>query len=569
MRRFLLLTLVLVVLAIGGWFYFSRMAAIRPVAALLPRETIFVAHVPDFARMRDQWRQSDIYQLYREPAVQDFLRKPLANMPKADAAAQTLNDIEQLDPKDAFVALTSIENNKPRLLAGFRFHGRQAAVEQIVGKWRANLPHRNGNAAREKRTHGRHEIEVVAAGDVTLATTYAQQWFFAANDVLELEGLLDRADTVNRDRQSALDSDESYRDAISHMPAGYALLVYLQPKTFAEKLAALRLGLGPPTSTNRPTLIQQIRSVCGTIGLERGKMHDVFFAQMPRQTDAKLTRSAEVLGTTDTFFYLAMLLNPQNLGAVNQAAAIGPIGGWLQKFVGVTQKSGITADDWKSAFDLELSALADWTPNARWPSLIATLPVKDPARAQKIVAAVTGASDEDTVWTKTEKDGVTYFTVESSRAVFAINPTFGLSDRLFVVGLDPSTVAVAMTRSQKSTALLANSPTYKAAVRTLPAPTESFAYVDMALLYSRLDTAVRPLLMLGAAFLPAIANDVDLAKLPPPDVITKHLSPIVSSQRYERDGYIAESVGPISANEAVLAVGLAAIYRAAAGHRPD
>jgi hypothetical protein len=74
--------------------------------------------------------------------------------------------------------------------------------------------------------------------------------------------------------------------------------------------------------------------------------------------------------------------------------------------------------------------------------------------------------------------------------------------------------------------------------------------------------------MLGAAFLPALANGVDPAKLPPTETVTKHLTPIVSSQRYERDGYVAESVGPITANEAVLLITLASIYRAAVGHYP-
>src|SRR6266705_3977796 len=227
MRRFLLFALVLAVLAIAGWFYFSRTtSATRLVGALLPRETIFLAYMPDFNRTRDEWRRSDVYQLYREPAVQDFLRKPLASAPNTDAALQTLSDIEQLDPKDSFVALTSIENNNPRLVAGFRFRRNQAAVEQVIGKWRANLLRQSGNAAPEKIVHGRHEIEVVSAGRVTLATSYVRQWFFASNGVAELEALLDRADAVNQDRQSALGSDEGYRRAVGHMPIDYALLVY-------------------------------------------------------------------------------------------------------------------------------------------------------------------------------------------------------------------------------------------------------------------------------------------------------------------------------------------------------
>jgi hypothetical protein len=79
MRRILLLVIALAVAAYAGWYYwnFSQKVSSAPVAGILPRNTIFLAHMPDFSRTRDEWRRSDIYQLYREPAVQDFLRKPL------------------------------------------------------------------------------------------------------------------------------------------------------------------------------------------------------------------------------------------------------------------------------------------------------------------------------------------------------------------------------------------------------------------------------------------------------------------------------------------------------------
>ena len=51
---------------------------------------------------------------------------------------------------------------------------------------------------------------------------------------------------------------------------------------------------------------------------------------------------------------------------------------------------------------------------------------------------------------------------------------------------------------------------------------------------------------------PALGQKIDVAKLPPAEAITKHLSPIVMSQRYTGDGYLSESVGPVSFNEAAL-----------------
>ena len=63
------------------------------------------------------------------------------------------------------------------------------------------------------------------------------------------------------------------------------------------------------------------------------------------------------------------------------------------------------------------------------------------------------------------------------------------------------------------------------------------------------------MLFMGAAFLPAIAETVDFSKLPAPEVITKHLSPIVMSQSYDGDGYIAESVGPVTVYQTVIGAG--------------
>jgi hypothetical protein len=124
-----------------------------------------------------------------------------------------------------------------------------------------------------------------------------------------------------------------------------------------------------------------------------------------------------------------------------------------------------------------------------------------------------------------------------------VAPTIGIAKDLAVVGLDRTSVQAALQRSSGASAL-AGADTFKGAEASVPAAKHSFWYVDTALLYTRLDATVRPMLIMGAAFVPAIAQAVDLSKVPPPDVITRHLSPIVLSQTYEGDGYRMESVGP-------------------------
>ncbi len=566
MKRIPLLIIALAVAAFAGWYYWkvSLQISSAPVSELLPQRTIFLAHLPDFSRTRDEWHHCDIYQLYREPTVQDFLRPGIAglsNLPKTNAAAQTLQEIEQLDPKHAFLALTAIDNNNPRFVGGFRFRGSQEDAERVISRWRSAVLEQTPGAKREKRQYQRHEIELVTAAPFTLATTYNGPWFFAATDLTELEELLDRADHRAKNPEDTLDKDEAYRTAIAHRPSDYAAFFYLQPKIFSERIAALRAAIRSNPAPGDSTMLEKMRCIAASTRFENGKIHDVLFLEMPKlEHNITLNRSSMALGTKETFFYLAMLLNlGERIDTLNQAASLAG----AKIFQGLAD-SGVTADDWKAAFGLELGSLADWPSSAQWPSLLLTLPVMDAAKAGKIVEALIGV-DENATWTQTEKGGIRYFSKQSAASLVAITPTIGLSDRILIAGFNPVSVEEAMKRSGAGSAGLSDSQTYKAASRLLPAPTNFFAYVDMALLYSRLDASLRPMLLMAAAFMPAVGGSVDATKLPSAEIITKHLSPIVSSQRYDRDGYVAESVGPITLDQS--AIGIAILSSLGAGAR--
>jgi hypothetical protein len=561
MKRILLVMIALAVAAFAGWFYwkFSQQISTAPVGALLPRETIFVAQIPDFNQARDEWEHCDVYQLYREPALQDFLRKPLSNVPNSNAVSQTLREIEQLAPKDAFIALTSIDNDNPKVVGGFRFRGNTEEAERIIGRWRSALAGKNSELKREKVQYQNHEIEVIKAAAFSIATAYDPPWFFAATDVPELKAVLDRADRRGGSSKDRLDKDDRYRTAVAHRPSNYVAFFYFQPKTFSQRLAALRAAVGSP-APNEGTMIEKIGCIAGSVRFDNGKLHDVLFLNMPKlEQGTALTRSSVSLGTKDTFFYLAMLINlGEKMATLNQAAAFAGT-----KIFQALNDADITNADWEAAFGIELGSLADWSPNAHWPSILVTLPVTDAARAGKIVEALLRA-DQEATWTQTEKDGVRYFSKQSLADFVAITPTIALSDRILIAGLNPASVEEAIKRAGSRSSELADSQTYKAATRLLPAPTNFFAYIDTAQLYSRLDASLRPMLLMAAAFTPAVGNLIDPDKLPAAEVITKHLSPIVSSQRYAGDGYVAESIGPITLDQLGIGVAILASFGSAA-----
>jgi hypothetical protein len=527
------------------------------VTALLPRETIALAHVPDFNRTRDQWHQCDIYQLYREPAVQDFLHKPLSRVPKADSVSQTGREIEQLDLKDGFLAVTSLANEVPKIVGGFRFRGGADQAEKIVGHWRAEFFGKE-TTSHETVDHQQHQIEVATAGAKVLATVYDRNWFFASNDVPELKALLDRADGRVNDQKTLLTADEPFREAMTQMPVSYSLLLYLQPKTFADKLAALRAAVGHPATPDQRTLFEQIRSICATTRFENGKMHDVVFLGMPKQQqDEVLTRNSLAIGTQDTFFYLATLINFSKQLALFTPGTGGTfVGGLLQKIGNALAAANVAPDDWKAAFGPELGTLADWPEQMHWPSLIVTSAVKDVAGAKKIVGALIHGIDEDAFWKETDRDGVHYWSMQAGPSFVAIRPVIAVSNRVMIAGLDKTTVEAAVHRSETSPSGLAQSDRYKRAARSVPAPTNFFGYIDLGLLYTRLDATLKPMLFMSAAFMPAINDYVDVSKLPAAQIVTRHLTPIVSSQQYKGNGYVAESIGPLTLNQSGIGVGL-------------
>src|SRR5438045_5734867 len=244
------LLVIIAALAAVGILYGLRRADRTPhatVTALLPRGTIALAHFPDFNRTRDKWHQSYIYKLYQEQAVQDFLNRPLSRVTQRDTAANTVSDIERLDLKDAFVAVTAIENNNPHFAGGFRFRGSQSNAEEIIGKWRSQIV--RDASAHESVDYEQHKIDIVGAAPNQIATVYDGQWFFASNDLAELKAILDRADgrdlataspsSGGKDAQNILESDENFRAAMAQMPARYALLFYVQPKDHSPKLITL------------------------------------------------------------------------------------------------------------------------------------------------------------------------------------------------------------------------------------------------------------------------------------------------------------------------------------------
>src|ERR1043165_5559109 len=171
MKRFQLLVLVSAITAGSIWFVFYRSQHTSSVAvtSLLPKETLAFVHLPDFNRSREDWRRTDIYQLWMEPAVQDFLAKPRSKVSKPENVEQTVAEIEKLEIRDAFVALVSIEYSAWKIVGGFRCE-EGADADNIVANWRTKLLGHPSDLKQEAIEYQGRQIQAASAGILNLST---------------------------------------------------------------------------------------------------------------------------------------------------------------------------------------------------------------------------------------------------------------------------------------------------------------------------------------------------------------------------------------------------------------
>lgn len=552
MKKLFVLLFLAAAAALGFWYGWRGPGAAHyssaTVTNLLPKGTLALLYLPDFKRSRAQWHETDLYKLWSEPAVQDFLRKPLARSRESDDARRSMAEWDALEMHDAFLALTALTNERPSIVAGFRCKAGVAAAEKVVNPWRARLRETMPTAQQETIVYEGHKIEGLSQEALALATVYAGDWFFASNDLADLKALLDRLDKRATDQSMTLTADENFIAAARRMPGDYAVLGYARLDRYMQKLIEERPA--EADDGNELSALRQVKSVAAAMLFQEGKMRDVLFVVMPKpEGNGELTRESIALATTESFLYFASVLHlsPQ-LDLAQKPGAMGSR--WpalLGQLAAAGTASNITRADWLAAFGQELGVVGDWPANNRSPALFTTLAVKDAARAKQIVETLTTAVADGNDWTRTEEDGVEYFSQRSTNPMLPMAPTIGLSPERLVAGLDAASVQRAIKRGESpGGARLAASDTYKKAADSVPTAKQAFTYLDTALLYQRLDAALRPMLIMAGAFMPKVAETVDLGKLPAADIITRHLSPWVASQSYAGDGYLVEAVGPFS-----------------------
>lgn len=553
MKKIIPVVVVLVVIASAAFVLLKKKVVDhRPAPELVPAETIFFAHLPDLRRSAERWPQTALAQIGREPEVQAFLEKPRTQTPEWKQFDERLAQVAKIIPGEAFVAVTSIDGNQPRFVAGISFSGRKADVEKLLEEPRAQLKRAWPAGKADITTHGKTAIETFSNQDTTIGEAFCEDWYLVSNNLELLRQTIDAAPQGLGEK--ALAANALFQKSTARLPADGEAVVFAQLTTLTERLVSLLVASGQAPDPKQLAELKKMQALAWGTRFDGAQMRDTLFLLSPgNPTQAPLGRSTLAFSGADTFLTYATAL-PATIEVPESSLALGMfIPGFAAMEKGLADRKLKWADLGR-AFGPEFGAVVNWAPASPQPSALLAVDVRDAAMAKTFAEVFTSGATGSPPWGREEKDGVTLFQSPATAGLIAVTPCLALTDRFLVLGFSMPEVTAGLAQLKSGNAAIAATPGFDQATKAVGAPTSGFGYLDLKALFERGYGMLRPFIAMSLAFSPDAGKYMDAGKLPPTEAIAKHLTPSVYSQSVTAEGTLVESVGTLTFNQVLVGV---------------
>jgi hypothetical protein len=549
MKRVFLGFLILVA-AISAAFVFLKKATVHRTRAadLVPAETILFAQFPNLRRTAERWPQTAFAQIWAEPEMQAFLAKP-RKAPEMKLWEDKLEQIAQVAPGEAFLAVTSIDGPQPKMIAGFSFSGRKAAVAALLAEPHTALKRAWPAGKSDLATYGGSEIESFTYQDGMVAESFRGDWYFVANDLDLLHATLDAS--TREANPNSLSAQEVFKKAIAPLPEAGDALLFTQLSTLSDRLVSLMTASGQAMDAKQIAELKKIRAITWGTKIEGSQWRDTIFVLSPgEKPEAAMPRNATVLTAPESVLYYDMSV-PPTADLPPSALALAAFIPGLQAMDSALAGNGLKWSDFGKAFGPEFGTVMDWPAESAQPSALFALDVRDAGKAKGFADAFTGKVTGGTIWGRKEEGGVTIYQAPAE-GLLALSPCIALTDRFLLIGMSGETVKQGLTRLKKGQAAILQSSSYQTASKSVNPPSSGFGYLDLKAFFERSYGTLRPFIAMSVAFNPEAGRYLDASKLPGTETISKHLGPSVYSQSVSAEGTLMESVGSLTFHQILI-----------------
>ncbi len=542
LKKLLVAVAVLAVLIAAAVVVLRYVAGPSNGAAMLPAGTVFYASLNDIPRSALRWQGTALARIAREPEVKAFLEKPLARLQADPGAGEAGGILAGLKPGQIFVAATGVAAGRADIVVGFQYWGGKADFDAAVARLRKELP--PGPESRE--SHEGDEIVSTSHGSFVLGSATCGRWGFLSTDPSVLRVLLDRV--AGRASGPVLADSPDYRSATGHTLPAPDVTFFLRPPKIVDALLEAGASLGAEAIPEQVRELRATEAVAGAWKLDGPAQRDSIFLLRPGSAPAGVVaRKAIRFTSPDSVLYVNFLTRFAVLAPLLRSALPG--GG---------DAVAELAESAAESFGPEGAIIADWQNGQTTPSGLVAIEIRDPAGAADALAKLIAFFPEALV---TECDGVRLFSIPSVSNPFA-SPTLALAGDFLIAGIDPAVVARAAGAAGPT---LESQASFAPALPLYRSSDDLFAFVDTRSLFERAYNALRPVILFGAQLMPGVSQTIDTAKLPQTETITRHLPPIILSEKRFADGLLVESSGPFGVSQIALALAAATAVGAPGG----
>lgn len=533
MKKIFLLMALAAVLLFGGVALFLRTGGPSDAASLASADSILFVNIPNTPRSAMRWGNTALAKISREPEMKAFLEMPLANVQTLPGSKEAQELLAGLKPATLFLSITKDASNEAAGLLGFQFWGTRSDFDEAVGRLRSQLP--TVKTAEMRETHHGCAILESTHGDRSLFSGCAGRWGFLSTNLNELKAALDR---VAERGQNPLDQNPRFLKACSELLTVPDLMVFIQPEQAIDSLLAAGRALGADPIPSQVEQLKAIESIGATLKLDGALQRDAIFIQ--RKQSPPITRSlkheALKLTSEKTTLFLGFALNFEALP------------GWVESMASENPQTAAIAKPLAEAaaasFAPDCAVMANWAEGNMAPSPLLSVLIKNGDRARDALARVIPLAPGATVQ---KMDSIDLYTIPTQYGTL----TIAQNDLFILAGTDPALVVQAAKGPTGEQTLMESAP-FLPALGIYESANEGFCYIDTPTTFERLYSNFVPVLRFGALMMPSIGKMMDINKLPKAETISRHLPPIVLSQKRTSDGTLIESSGPVSMSEFLL-----------------
>ena len=544
MKKTIFIAAAILVVLVAAALYFLK-GSIGPMdaAVLAPEDTVLFVNLNNLPRTAVRWRGTALAKIASEPEMAAFLEKPLARIWANPGVSEAGDILGALKPTALFIAVTNVSANKADALVGFQYWGGRKEFDSAVARMRRQLP--AGTVPPVAGNYAGGEILSSQHGTIRVVTATHGRWGFVATSEELVKGAIDRVAGAN----PGLTGNARFKAVKARMVPDPEFLFFLETGKVIDALLAVGKSMGAEPIPSQVEGLRATEAVGISLKLDGGLQRETMFALCPSvKAGGTLARKPLRFTSADTAFYCNFLGRFDALStliekAKNAAAATSG------KAAPQNSELPALAKLAAEAFGPESGIIASWPAGKMAPAPLLAVEVRDAAKAGEFLKKALAFFPDAQI---TEEDGLKLYSFPSLSNPLA-TPALAQADGFLLLGLDAANVAGAAHAAGKAPTL-ESSPAFAGAVSAYNGAGELFAFVDTRMLFERAYTALRPVIIFGAAVMPGFTEWVDPAKLPQTDAVARHLPPIILSQRKVNDGILIESSGPITMGQAVFAI---------------